>query len=123
MSANVTTKARSFDILKLTLAIALLLAGIIGFYYFSVYPQVLRVIGLLLLAGLAIALALQTRIGADVRILIQESNLEVRKVVWPTKQETIQSTLLVVALVFVVGIMLWLMDMLLFWVISTLTGQ
>lgn len=123
MSANVTTKNRSFDILKLTLAIALLLAGITGFYYFSVYPQVFRVIGLLLLAGLAIALALQTRIGADVRILIQESNLEVRKVVWPTKQETIQSTLLVVALVFVVGIMLWLMDMLLFWVISTLTGQ
>jgi preprotein translocase subunit SecE len=48
---------------------------------------------------------------------------EVRRVVWPTRQETVQTTLAVVLMVFLVGIFLWLLDMILLWAIQLLTGQ
>ena len=54
---------------------------------------------------------------------MRESKAEVRKVVWPTRQETVQTTLLVIAMVVLVGIMLWLMDMFLRWAVMILTGQ
>ncbi len=112
-----------FDTVKLLLAIALVIAGIAGFYYFSAQALVYRVIGILAVAGVAIGLMFTTAIGAKVWGFIKESKTEVRKVIWPTRQETMQATMMVVALVFIVGLILWLMDMFLFWGVGMLTGQ
>ncbi len=72
---------------------------------------------------LAVGLVFTTAIGRRFGDLSTESKMEVRKVIWPTRQETMQATMLVVALVFVVGLILWLMDMFLFWGVGILTGQ
>jgi preprotein translocase subunit SecE len=61
--------------------------------------------------------------GKSFLVFLRESRLEVRRVVWPTRQETMQATLVVVALVFLVGLILWFLDMALFWAISSLTGE
>ncbi len=112
-----------FDTVKLLLAIALLITGIAGFYYFSSFALVYRVVGILLVAGAAIGLMFATAVGEKVWGFIRESKVEVRKVIWPTRQETVQATMMVVALVFIVGLILWLMDMFLFWGVALLTGQ
>jgi len=101
----------------------LLIAGVVGFYYFSQQSLLYRVLGVVGLSIASIAMILTTPLGKSFWGFLKEARVEVRKVVWPTRQETVQATLIVVALVFLVGLMLWLFDMFLFWVISQLTGQ
>ncbi|QFY43750.1 preprotein translocase subunit SecE [Candidatus Methylospira mobilis] len=116
-------KSSVIDTLKLILSISLLVAGIAGFYYFSAYPTLYRVLGILVIGGVSVGIVLTTAIGRLTASYLKESRQEVRKVIWPTRQETMQSTLVVVALVFVVGLILWLLDMVLFWGVGLLTGQ
>jgi preprotein translocase subunit SecE len=66
---------------------------------------------------------LTTGLGRTVWSFVLESKQEVRKVVWPTRDETMRTTLLVFAMVFIVGLILWLLDMFLFWGVRVLTGQ
>lgn len=73
--------------------------------------------------GIALALVLSTAMGKSFMVFLKDARIEVRKIVWPTRQETTQSTLVVVALVFVVGLLLWTLDAALFWGVSLLTGQ
>ena len=110
------------DTLKLLAAVALLIAGIGGFYYFEGYSTLLRVLGLLLIGGIAVAVALQTAPGRQVWDFAVASRAEVRKVVWPTRQETIQTTLIVFAMVLIMGIVLWLFDMILMAIVRAVTG-
>lgn len=96
--------------IKLALAALLLVAGVIGFYYFANSALVLRII--IVLAGLVSAtfVALQTPIGQDAVAFARDSIKETKLVVWPTKQETIQTTVAVFLLVLVMGIFLMLVD-------------
>ncbi|MCB1875549.1 MAG: preprotein translocase subunit SecE [Chromatiales bacterium] len=123
MNAKVETQDSRLDTVKLGFAIAILLAAIFGFYYYSEHSTLLRVLGLLAAAGVAVFVALQTEIGRRFWGFIQESRAEVRKVVWPTRQETVQTTLIVIVMVILVGILLWLLDMFLVWAVRLLTGQ
>jgi len=123
MTARVDSPSRWVDTAKLTLAILLIIAGIVGFYYFADKANIYRVLGMLGTVILAIALILTTKVGGDFASFLKESRIEVRKVVWPTRQETVQSTMVVVALVFIVGLVLWTLDAGLFWGVSLLTGQ
>jgi preprotein translocase subunit SecE len=68
-------------------------------------------------------MVLTTELGRTVWGFALESRQEVRKVVWPTREETMRTTLLVFAMVFIVGLILWLLDMFLFWGVRFLTGQ
>ncbi|TND01214.1 MAG: preprotein translocase subunit SecE, partial [Gammaproteobacteria bacterium] len=109
------------DKIKLVLAV-LVLAGAVGaFYYFGNESVLLRVFGIL--AGLAVATAIvyQTAEGRRAWSFLGDSRTEIRKVVWPTGKETNQTTLLVIAMVIVVAILLWLLDMLLLWLVRMLT--
>ena len=109
------------DRIKLVLAV-LVLAGAIGaFYYFGDQSTLLRVSGLLVAAAAATAIAYQTADGRRVWAFFGDSRTEIRKVVWPTSKETNQTTLLVIAMVIVVAILLWLLDMLLLWLVRLLT--
>ena len=123
MNTKVETESNRFDNLKLGIAVAMLAAGIIAFYRFDDQLLVLRVLGLLAVAGISVFVAAQSSTGKNIIGFFRGAQTEVRKVVWPTRAETVQTTLAVILMVFLVGIFLWLLDMLLLWAIQLLTGQ
>ena len=104
-----TTSA--FDTLKLMLALLILIGGVVGFYYFEDESQLLRVIGMLVVAGVAFFIVSMTGIGHRSLGFVKDARVEVRKVVWPTRQETLQTTIAVLIMVVIVAIMLWLIDL------------
>ena len=108
------------DTAKLMTALLILIAGVVGFYYFENESQLLRVIGLLGVAAVAFFIVTTTDIGRRSLGFVREARVEVRKVVWPTRQETTQTTIAVLIMVFIVAIMLWLIDMLLGWGVRSL---
>jgi preprotein translocase subunit SecE len=112
-----------FDTIKLLLALLLMLAGIAGFYFFAELSLLLRVIGLLVALAVATAFVFTTNFGHGMWLFGQGSIIELRKVVWPTRKETIQTTLIVMVMVLFVGILLWIFDNLLLWGIGMVTGQ
>ena len=123
MNTKVETESNRFDSLKLGIAVAMLAVGIIAFYRFDDQLLVLRVLGLLAVAGISVFVAAQSSTGKTIIGFIRGAQTEVRKVVWPTRAETVQTTLAVLLMVFLVGIFLWLLDMFLLWAIQILTGQ
>jgi len=123
MNANVEDRPTRADTVKLSLAALLLVAGIYGFYFFEAHSLLLRVLGLLAIAGLAGFIAIQTASGKAIWEFFGEAKTEVRKVVWPSRQETIQTTVVVLATVVVMGLLLWLFDMVLLAIVKALTGH
>ncbi|MCP5141453.1 MAG: preprotein translocase subunit SecE [Chromatiales bacterium] len=124
MSNNVSEAGGSpLDYAKWAGVAALLIGGIFGFYHFAAQPMVVRVVLVLVAFGLAGWLAVTTTVGGQAWAFMQDSRTEVRKVVWPTRQETLQTTLAVVVMVLITGILLWLLDMFLLWAVKLLTGQ
>jgi len=123
MNTKVETESTRFDSLKLGIAVLLLAAGIVAFYRFDDQLLVVRVLALLAVAGVSIFIAAQSRTGRSIVGFIKGAQVEVRKVVWPTRAETAQTTLAVMLMVLLVGIFLWLLDMFLLWAIQILTGQ
>jgi preprotein translocase subunit SecE len=111
----VVTKAEQttsgFDTVKLFAALLILIGGVVGFYYFEAESQLLRVIGMLAVVAVAFFIVTTTNIGRRSLGFVREARVEVRKVVWPTRQETTQTTIAVLIMVFVVAIMLWLIDL------------
>ena len=108
-----TTSA--IDTFKLMTAVLVLIAGVVGFYYFEDESQLLRVLGMLGVAVVAFLIAATTDKGRRSLAFVKDARIEVRKVVWPTRQETLQTTIAVLFLVILVAIMLWLFDMFLGW--------
>ncbi|WPC04643.1 preprotein translocase subunit SecE [Pseudomonas benzenivorans] len=115
-------KDSRFDLLKWLVVVALVVVGVVGNQYFSAEPILYRVLVLLALAGVAGAVALQTAKGQAFTGLAKEARVEIRKVVWPTRQETTQTTLIVVAVVLVMALLLWGLDSLLGWLVSLIVG-
>jgi len=111
------------DIAKLLLAVAILAAGVVGFYFYADQPTFVRIGGVLLAVLFAALVAVQSTIGRAGWDFVVASRTEVRKVVWPTQTETTQTTLYVIVMVIIVGIFLWLLDMFLLWAAKLLTGQ
>jgi len=123
MNARAEAGGTGLDTVKLVSAALLLVVGIYGFYYFAAYSALVRVIGLLVVAGLAVTVALQTAAGRRLWQFVGDARTEVRKVVWPSRQETMQTTLIVIVMVLILGIILWLFDMMLMGILRFLTGQ
>lgn len=123
MNTQVEADVSVSDIIKQVFSVILVISGIAGFYYFSDVQLLFRVIGLLLVFSSVVALVLTTAIGRFVWAFVVESKIEVKKVVWPNRDETVRTTLMVFAMVSVVGIVLWLLDTFLFWGVRLLTGQ
>jgi len=114
--------SNKLDTMKLVLAIAVLIFGIVGFYYFEAESQLYRVLGVVFATLVAVGISSTTRIGQVLISFARESRMEVRKVVWPTRQETVQTTFMVIVAVIIIGIFLWLVDMVLAEAIQMLTG-
>ncbi len=119
MNAKAETPTSPLDVLKWLVALGLLAGGIYGFYYFE--NQVLaplRVVGLLVVAGLAAVVAATTAKGRTAVDFMKTANVERQKVVWPTRQETTQTTLVVLVMLVIVAIIIWMLD----WVFAKLVA-
>ncbi|MAA74399.1 MAG: preprotein translocase subunit SecE [Salinisphaeraceae bacterium] len=112
------------DTALLWLAVGVLSASIFGYYWFEPqYNDLVRVLGMLAGAGLAIVIALQTALGKTAWGYIQGSRTELRRVVWPTRQETMQTTLMVIVVVLILSVFIWALDVVLAWAVQMLTGR
>lgn len=118
-----TANNSKLDWLKWFIAIALIIAGLVANYYYNYQPWPLRLLGWILLLGIIAAVVLQTYQGKRALIFARESRMELRKVFWPTRQETMQTTLVVGVMVVVLALFLWGVDSILMWLIGWLTGQ
>ena len=98
------------------------MAAVGGNVYYADQSLLYRVVGLLVVAIVAGFIAVQTIQGAAFWKLAKEARTEIRKVVWPTRQETTQTTMIVVAFVFVMALILWGLDTLLGWLVSLAIG-
>jgi preprotein translocase subunit SecE len=123
MNSTVEAPHAGLDTLKLSVALILLIAALGGFYFFSDVSKLMRVLGLLGTLGVAIAIALQTEKGRALMAFASDSQIEVRKVVWPTRQETIQTTLAVMVVVFISAVILWGLDLILGYAMQFVMGQ
>ena len=122
MRTNAHTPGAIPDPAKWIGAFVILATGIAGFYYWSDESLLLRVIGLLVLSAAALFVSVQTEKGRAAWEFVRESHTEVRKVVWPTRKETTQTTLIVIAMVGLVAIIMWILDGFLAWLVKLLLG-
>ncbi len=119
---EVETAAGPLDTVLLVVAALGVLGSLVAYYYFEATPVVIRVLGILLAMGLAAVLVYNTQLGQGLWQFIQGSRVEIRKVIWPNRQETTQTTLAVFTFVLIFGIFFWLLDMFLRFVTRALTG-
>jgi preprotein translocase subunit SecE len=123
MNSNVEASHATLDTVKLALAVILLGGGLASFYLLVDVSKLVRVLGLLGAIGVAVAIALQTDKGRSISAFISDSQVEVRKVVWPTRKETVNTTLAVMVVVIITALILWLLDMGLGMLMKYLMGQ
>ena len=108
------------DSLKWVLVALLVGAGIYGNSYFSDESLLYRVIGLLVVAAVALTVAVTTARGDSAWTMIKGARTEIRKVISPTRQETTQTTMIVMVFVVVCGLFFWALDSFLGWLFSLL---
>lgn len=110
------------DPLKWLIAIAILAAGMFGFYYYEQYPILYRVLALVAIVIAALLIIAQTQVGQVAWGYITDSRIEMRKVVWPTKVETWQTTLLIMVFTLLVAVFFWGFDKLIGWGLGKVLG-
>ena len=120
--AEAAEENNGIDTVKLALSIAVLGAGIFGFHHFAEQAILYRVLGLVAFVVIAGGIALTTSKGRNLSAFLQAAKTEMRKMVWPTRVETVQTTMIVLVMVFVVAIFLWLLDMFLGWIMKMIIG-
>lgn len=123
MDAKVDSKPSILDTILLLAAVAIVVGSIFAYYYYANESALLRSLGVLVALGLAIWVALQSAQGRTLWAFVQGSRVELRKVVWPTREETIQTTLIVLVFAAIMGTFFWLFDQALFWFTRFITGQ
>lgn len=122
MTTNTEEQGNSLDMVKWGVVILLLAAAVIGNQYFSdtsVLVRVLAVVGAFAVAGV---IALQTAKGKMALAFARESQIEVRKVIWPTRQEALNTTFIVLAATGVLALILWGLDAILLRIVNFITG-
>lgn len=111
------------DVIKLLFTAVFAIGGAVTFYWFAgQWPMWARVLALLAGLGVAIVLGLSSDPGRKMKKFMLDAQIEVRKVVWPTRQETWQTTLIVAVAVLIIGILIWIIDMILSWSVRMLMG-
>lgn len=112
----------ALDVVKWVAVVVLLVAATLGNQYLTSISPALRIGGVVLFALLAVGIVLTTAKGRSFLELLKEAKVEVRKIVWPTRQETWQTTMIVAAVVIVAALMLWGIDTLFGWIVSAIIG-
>lgn len=109
-TSNEASGSGVIDWLKWLVVIALVGGGIFGNWFFRDESLLYRVLALVAIAGVAAFVAAQTERGRSIWTLMREARTEIRRVVWPTRQETTQTTMIVLVLVLIFSFILWLLD-------------
>ncbi|MGH8481905.1 MAG: preprotein translocase subunit SecE [Nevskiaceae bacterium] len=116
--------AAPLDTVLLLLAVTAVAGGIAAFYALAGQLNVtLRVVMVLASLGVAAGLAYQTATGKNMWGYIRGSQLELRKTTWPTRQESLQATLMIAAVVLIFALMVWLLDSGLLWAVKHVTER
>jgi preprotein translocase subunit SecE len=123
MDTKVETEPTMVDTAKLAAAVAIALVGFVAYYYFGDVSAALRSLGVLVAVGIAVFVALQSAQGQALWRFIQGARVELRRVVWPTREETIQTTIAVLVFALIMGVFFWLLDLGLLYATSKITGQ
>jgi len=122
---NASTESQpsgSLDSLKWIIVI-LILAGIVfANYFYGEESALIRAAGAVIAVVVAGAIAMQTVKGRDAVTFARESRTEIRKVVWPTRQEAVQTTGIVLFATFIMSLVMWGLDSTLFWIVGFITG-
>ena len=111
------------DIVKLLIAAAAIIGGLYSYYFFEFQISLpLRVLMVLGGAGAGIAIAMTSTQGQRLWHFIQGSRVEIRKVIWPTRQETTQTAIAVFVFTLIMGVFFWVLDLGLLWLTRKLVG-
>jgi preprotein translocase subunit SecE len=122
---NASTESQpsgSLDSLKWVVVFFFLVAAVGGNYYFGEESVLLRAVGVVIAILIAALVAGQTDKGRTAIAFAKESRTEIRKVVWPTRQEAIQTTGIVLFATLIMSLLLWGLDSTLFWLVGLVTG-
>lgn len=123
MSVEAQNESNGLDPVKWLVAFAFLAAAVVGNYLYGEQISVLwRAIAIVVAVGAALAVAAQTVKGREAMIFAKDSRTEVRKVVWPTRQEAMQTTMIVIIATLIMSLLLWGLDGILVRVVALLTG-
>lgn len=124
MATQQNSTSSWLDTALLWLAIVVLCGSIFGYYWYAAsVTDVIRVIGMLAGVVVAVLIALQTAIGKTAWSYIRGSRAEMRRVVWPTRRETVQTTMMVIVVVLILAIFIWAMDIVLAWGVQVIAGR
>ena len=115
--------AGALDTIKVVVAVAILLGGVVGYYQYPDASVLIRAAGVVVAIAAAIAVFMTSVQGQELWRFIQSSRVELRKVVWPTGKDTRMMTIYVLIFTFVMALFFWLLDSLLGWLTRILTGQ
>ncbi len=122
MSEKIDSEDSKLDWIKWSVVAVIVAAAVYANSYFSAESLLFRTIGILVAAGFAGWIAAQTVKGRTFVSLCLEARIEIRKVVWPTRQETTQTTIVVLIVIFIVALILWLLDWGLNSIVSSIIG-
>jgi preprotein translocase subunit SecE len=122
MNASVEKSEYRFDGLKWLLVLLLAAAAIVGNSYYSELAVLYRALAVVAIAVAALFVASQTEKGSSLFTLLREAYAEARRVVWPNRQETTQTTLIILAVTVLMALILWLLDTFFGWVASLIIG-
>ena len=101
-----------------------ILGGVVANFYFAdTYELPIRLVGWIILIAILLGMIALTKFGKTTWVFLKEARMEMRKITWPNRQETVQTTLVVLAMVVVVALILWGIDTFLLWGIGVLTGH
>ena len=122
MDSRLETGPTALDTAKLLLASLLLLSGIFAYYYYADVSVLWRALGVLVAFLAALGVVMTSWQGQLLNRFIQGARIELRKVVWPTREETIQTTAIVLVFALLGGVFFWLLDLVLLYIRSWLVG-
>ncbi len=119
---NTSPKSKQDGFIWLAVVV-LFMAGIFVSDYVTHQPMAFRIVGWIILLAMSAGLAYCTSQGKDFLVFAKDARMELRKVVWPTQQETVRTALLVMAIVIFIGVILWGVDSFFLWFVGILTGH
>lgn len=122
MSQQLVSQGGAMNSFKWFIVFLLITLGVVGNFHFAQTSLLIRVIGILAVATIAAVVALQTDNGKRFWRFALDSRNELRKVVWPSRQETVRTTAMVLGVVVIVSIILWGVDLILLRIVAWLTG-
>ncbi|PIE42746.1 MAG: preprotein translocase subunit SecE [Gammaproteobacteria bacterium] len=122
MSSQTSESSGAWDVIKWLFVLLLVAVGVVGNYYYADQSLLYRVLALVVLTAVALTVAATTIKGRQYVTLMKEAKSEIRRVIWPTRQELLQTTMIVVVFVLIVALFLWGLDSLVSWIISGVIG-